>query len=59
MNANKIDEIFSHFEKFGNKDYIGEAVSQLEHAFQCGQLAEQDQRPSDVILGALLHDIGK
>ena len=58
MNADKIDEIFSHFEKFGDKDYIGEAISQMEHALQCGHQAEQDNYSNDIILGAMLHDIG-
>jgi len=51
-------EIISLFEKFGNHDYIGENVSQIEHMTQCAQFAETEGFDRDVILGALLHDIG-
>lgn len=51
-------EIISLFEKFGNHDYIGENVSQVEHMTQCALLAELEGYDEDVILGALLHDIG-
>lgn len=30
----KLNEIFNLYEKFGDNDYIGENVSQLEHALQ-------------------------
>ncbi|CEK10570.1 HD domain-containing protein [Legionella hackeliae] len=39
-------------------DYIGEAVSQLEHALQCAYFAEQETHDSEVILASLFHDIG-
>lgn len=58
MDINKLNEIFNVYEKYGGKDYIGENVSQLEHALQCAQLAEKDNFQHDVILGALFHDIG-
>jgi len=51
-------EIISLFEKFGNHDYIGENVSQIEHMTQCALLAESEGFETDVILGAFLHDIG-
>ena len=35
-----------------------EAVSQLEHALQCAQLAEWAQADAPLIVAALLHDIG-
>ncbi len=31
----RVDEILSLYEKFGNEDYIGEPVSQIEHMCQC------------------------
>ncbi|MBU3743284.1 MAG: HDIG domain-containing protein [Sediminibacterium sp.] len=51
-------QIIALFEKFGNHDYIGENVSQIEHMTQCALLAEQEGFDTDVILGAFLHDIG-
>lgn len=52
------DEIFSYYKKYGNKDYIGENVSQLEHAIQCAELARQNNCDDKLILSAFLHDIG-
>ena len=42
----------------GDKQYGGEAVSQLEHALQCAYLAECAQESEETIVAALLHDIG-
>jgi putative nucleotidyltransferase with HDIG domain len=39
-------------------DYIGEAISQLEHALQCAKFAADSGADDDTILGAMLHDIG-
>ena len=53
-----IDFIFSYYEKFGNRDYIGEPVSQTEHMVQAAMLAENDNQNKSIILAALFHDIG-
>lgn len=53
-----VDEIFELYQKYGDEDYIGEPVSQLEHMCQCAQLAEQEGYDEDVILAAFFHDIG-
>lgn len=39
-------------------DYIGEDISQLEHALQAAYWAQQTKAPDEVILAALFHDIG-
>ncbi|MES2647434.1 MAG: HDIG domain-containing metalloprotein [Bacteroidota bacterium] len=52
------DEILDLYKKFGNQDYIGEPVSQLEHMSQCAQLAMQEGYDEEVILAAFFHDIG-
>src|SRR4029453_13250228 len=52
-----IDQIFVHFQAFGDRDY-GEHVSVLEHALQAAYLAELDNASSIVIAAALLHDYG-
>jgi len=53
-----VNEIFGLYEKFGNADYIGEPVSQLEHMSQSAVLAEQEGYDDEVILAAFFHDIG-
>lgn len=53
-----VDELFDLFDKFGKLDYIGEEVSQVEHALQCARLAQLDNFAANVVLGAFLHDIG-
>jgi phosphonate degradation associated HDIG domain protein len=46
------------FELKGGRMYAGEPVTQLEHALQCAQLAEQEGAPASLIVAALLHDLG-
>jgi len=53
-----LDEIFSLYEKHGADDYIGEPISQIEHASQSAQLAERDGNDDEVILAAFFHDFG-
>jgi putative nucleotidyltransferase with HDIG domain len=53
-----VDALFELFDRYGKLDYIGEEVSQVEHALQCARLAELDNFPANVVLGAFLHDIG-
>ncbi|GAA5157334.1 HD domain-containing protein [Viridibacterium curvum] len=53
-----IEDIQAVFERQGATWYGDEAVSQLEHALQCAQLAEQAGEPPSLILAALLHDLG-
>ncbi len=52
------DEIFALLQRRGLEAYFGEPVSQIEHACQCAQFAEQEGHDEEVILAALLHDIG-
>lgn len=61
-----IDKIFNLYNKYGSRDYIGEGLTQTEHALQCAECAEKDIRLDNyddyikncVIVAALLHDIG-
>lgn len=55
MNLKIIDQYFA---KAATTDYIGEAVSQIEHALQCAYFAEKSGHSEEVILACLLHDIG-
>ena len=52
------DQLFMLMRQQAEADYIGEPVSQLEHALQCAQLAAQEGASEHLILAALLHDIG-
>ena len=42
----------------GDRMYAGEPVTQLEHALQSAQLAEQSGADASLIVAALLHDLG-
>lgn len=53
-----IEEVFKLYELHGNDDYIGESISQIEHASQGAQLAEKEGFDNEVILAAFFHDIG-
>lgn len=53
-----VHEIFELYQKYGDEDYIGEPVSQVEHMCQAAQLAEAEGYPEEVILAAFFHDIG-
>lgn len=57
-NAEKINKVFSLYEKYGDEDYIGEPVSQLEHMSQAAALAKAEGYDDEVILAAFFHDIG-
>ncbi len=45
-------------EKHGRDLYGGEPVTQLQHALQCAQLAEDEGASPALITAALLHDVG-
>jgi [1-hydroxy-2-(trimethylamino)ethyl]phosphonate dioxygenase len=42
----------------GREAYLGEPVSQAEHALQAAYLAERDGAPDSLVISALLHDVG-
>lgn len=55
----KIDLLFNLYKCFGKADYLGEPISQEEHALQCGQLALAEKKDDDeFVVAALFHDIG-
>lgn len=53
-----VESILQLFEARGDSEYGGEAVTQLEHALQAASLAEQEQATPELIVAALLHDVG-
>lgn len=52
------DDIFALLQASAQRDYVGEAVSQLAHALQCAKLATDAGGDDETVLAALLHDIG-
>ncbi|MBC7947264.1 MAG: HD domain-containing protein [Chitinophagaceae bacterium] len=57
--AEEVSEfIISLYYEYGDSEYIGEPVSQLEHMCQCAQLAEQEGYDEEIILAAFFHDFG-
>ncbi|WP_192350852.1 phosphonate degradation HD-domain oxygenase [Algoriphagus sp. Y33] len=56
--AKRVDMVFDLYRKFGQEDYIGEPVSQIEHMSQSAQIAEKEGHDDEVILAAFFHDIG-
>ena len=59
-----LEDVFKLYEKHGDKGYIGEPITQLEHAMQATLLAVEYFKKaacnihSEVILAAFLHDVG-
>jgi len=46
------------FDRRGDEEYLGEPVTMTEHMLQGATIAEQNGQPEEIIVGALLHDIG-
>src|SRR5208283_5493628 len=55
---NTVDAIAALFTRRGGGAYFGEAVTQLEHALQAAHFAAAEQASDELILAALLHDVG-
>jgi [1-hydroxy-2-(trimethylamino)ethyl]phosphonate dioxygenase len=52
------DEIADLFNRHGGAAYFGEAVTQVEHALQAAHFAAEASAPDELVLAALLHDVG-
>lgn len=46
------------FDRRGGEEYLGEDVTMAEHMLQGATIAEQNSQSEEIIVGALLHDIG-
>lgn len=53
-----VDFIGDIFERCGDEEYLGEPVTMAEHMLQGATIAEQNGQSQEIIVGALLHDIG-
>jgi len=55
---NIVDFIGSIFDRRGDEEYLGEPVTMGQHMLQGATLAEEAGQPDQIIVAALLHDIG-
>ncbi|MBH8579196.1 HD domain-containing protein [Bisbaumannia pacifica] len=53
-----VETLAALFADQGAKSYLGEAVTMAEHMLQGAWLAEQLGEEDEIVVGALLHDIG-
>lgn len=53
-----VDFLGSIFDRRGGEEYLGEPVTMGQHMLQGATIAEQSGQPDDIIVAALLHDIG-
>ncbi|AMM23972.1 phosphonate degradation HD-domain oxygenase [Variovorax sp. PAMC 28711] len=53
-----VNEIVQLLQGRGQQQYGGEAISQLDHALQCADLAERAGENAETVVSALLHDLG-
>ena len=59
MNAPQaVGELFTLCREQADADYIGEAISQLEHMVQAAELARDEGADEELILAAFCHDVG-
>jgi phosphonate degradation associated HDIG domain protein len=59
LNAgNIVGFIADIFDRRGGEEYLGEAVTMAEHMLQGAHAAEVNGEPEEIIVAALLHDIG-
>jgi predicted HD phosphohydrolase len=54
----RIESLLALLERARTSDYIGEGVSQLDHALQAAAAARAASAPPHEVLAALLHDVG-
>ncbi|CAI7635975.1 unnamed protein product [Penicillium pancosmium] len=55
----RADSLISALEQYGQGDYIGESISQLEHCLQAAHQAQKSGAGDELVIAALLHDIGQ
>jgi len=55
----RVDSLFSILSTYGQGNYIGEPVSQIEHCLQAANCAREAGASDATVLAALLHDCGQ
>ncbi len=53
-----IDDVLSLLQTKGNAECAGTKISQLQHALQAAHLAQTENAPPNLVVAALLHDVG-
>ena len=53
-----VDFLGDIFARRGGEEYLGEPVTMAEHMLQGAHFAETEGQPDDIVVAALLHDIG-
>ncbi|KAJ5948082.1 hypothetical protein N7466_001097 [Penicillium verhagenii] len=53
------ETLITALEQYGQGDYIGESISQLEHCLQAANQAHEAGARDELVIAALLHDIGQ
>lgn len=53
-----VDFIGDIFDRCGDAEYLGEPVTMAQHMLQGATIAENNKMDDDIIVAALLHDIG-
>lgn len=53
-----VDKIVEIFEKYGDEEYLGEPVTMAQHMLQAAHFAKAAGEPDEIVVAALLHDIG-
>ena len=56
--SSTVDEIAALFIERGTQAYLGERVSIAEHMLQTARAAQRDGAPAELVVAALLHDVG-
>lgn len=56
--ASIVDFLADIFDRRGGEEYLGEPVTMAEHMLQGAAIAEKDGQRDEIIVAALLHDIG-
>jgi len=56
--GNIVDFLEDIFERRGGEEYLGEPVTMAEHMLQGATIAEKNGQSDEIIVAALLHDIG-
>ena len=54
-----VDDLLDAMSRSAAHRYGGEAVSELEHALQCAELAATGGADDELVLACLLHDVGR
>ena len=53
-----VNRVLALYDDLGHADYVGESVSQLEHAAQAAECALAEGHGDAVVCAAFLHDVG-